>query len=192
VNEQLKIWYHGTTEDAARSILREGFRAGTYFAEHLEDAVWFGGGFVFEVAFPATWTSEAGWQMTVAERFSPDRIVGLWRFTPEQLHENAALRTAVFESQPAEKIVNDKLGWELRQKLAAESHVRWLALFLLVMLLAVIVLTSRIQELRARVTALESQEEKTRVAGRGGSVICKGPAARAFVDDLVGGTLAPP
>ena len=46
---------------------------------------------------------------------------------------------------------------ELRQKLATESHVRWLALFLLVTILAVIVLTSRIQDLRARVTAIESQ-----------------------------------
>jgi len=83
--------------------MKDGFRPGTYFGEHLEDAVWYGGGFVFEVAFPADWTSEAGWQMTVPDRVPPSRIVGLWRFSPEQLHENGALRIAVADSQDEEE-----------------------------------------------------------------------------------------
>lgn len=45
-----KIWYHGTTSKRkAASIRRTGFRAGSWFARHMEDAVKFGGKYVFSV-----------------------------------------------------------------------------------------------------------------------------------------------
>ena len=48
---QLRICYHGTNQEAGEAIQKEGFRVGTYFAAHLEDALTFGGPYVFEVLF---------------------------------------------------------------------------------------------------------------------------------------------
>jgi len=44
-----KVWWHGTCEKHARIILQSGFKKGTYFAAHLEDAISFGGDHVFTV-----------------------------------------------------------------------------------------------------------------------------------------------
>lgn len=46
-----KICYHGTNEGNAQSILKTGFRYGTWFAANLQDALAFGGPHVFEVVF---------------------------------------------------------------------------------------------------------------------------------------------
>lgn len=43
------IWFHGTDWRSALKIQRDGFRAGTWFARHMEDAVEFGGDCVFWV-----------------------------------------------------------------------------------------------------------------------------------------------
>jgi hypothetical protein len=49
------ICYHGAgTAARATRIMEQGFLAGSHFARHLEDALAFGGRFVFEVAFDAT------------------------------------------------------------------------------------------------------------------------------------------
>ena len=44
-----QIWFHGTSSENVLSILEEGFHEGTWFARHLEDALGFGGEFVFFV-----------------------------------------------------------------------------------------------------------------------------------------------
>ena len=43
--------WHGTDEEGSVSITKEGFRPDTYFANHLEDALEFGGPYVFMVKF---------------------------------------------------------------------------------------------------------------------------------------------
>ncbi len=75
------VGYHGTNCEAARSILREGFRAGTYFAEGLDAALRFGGEYLFAVVFDSdrfNWSSdrEDHWQWWTRETVLPDRI--LW------------------------------------------------------------------------------------------------------------------
>ncbi len=52
---------------------------------------------------------------------------------------------------------NDEIGWETRQKFVMENKVFWLGLILVVTVLVVFVLMGQIQNLGARVTALESQ-----------------------------------
>lgn len=55
------IAYHGTNPKAAKSIKREGFRKGTYFAFRKRDAIKFGGLCVFTVEFsdePILWKVE--------------------------------------------------------------------------------------------------------------------------------------
>lgn len=48
------IWFHGTTRIAALVVEQEGFKEGTWFAAHMEDALEFGGPIVFsvKVTFP--------------------------------------------------------------------------------------------------------------------------------------------
>lgn len=64
----MTIWYHGTTRTRALSILRGGFNEGTYFAKHLEDALEFGGPYVFAVTLPKDWTGRGrhDWQMVIS------------------------------------------------------------------------------------------------------------------------------
>lgn len=92
------IWFHGTNEKAAHAILETGFRAGTYFAKNLADAIGYGGRFVFEVAiqFRADY-SDLPWQVTTAEPIPPGRIVRLTKFTEEIMHDDPQLRKKVFE-----------------------------------------------------------------------------------------------
>lgn len=91
------ICYHGTKADSAKAIRAHGFRVGTYFARHLEDALGYGGEYIFEVAFENR-EMGSGWQFTIAELLPPDRIVKITRVQTDVLYENKALRKRVFES----------------------------------------------------------------------------------------------
>lgn len=96
---RLKVCYHGTDGESAASIFKEGFKPGTYFGEHLEDALGFGGSYVFEVCFSKDTTSQSGWQFTTRESISRDKIVSFKRIeTVEVLYENTALGKRIFES----------------------------------------------------------------------------------------------
>ena len=95
---RLVILYHGTNREAALKIVEEGFKPETYFGEHREDAIEYGGGYVCEVAFPASVKSEAGWQMVMPDRVPPECIVSLRCYIVEELHKNEVLRKQVFES----------------------------------------------------------------------------------------------
>jgi len=61
------IAYHCTNCVGADGILAEGFRPGTWFAKHLEDAVEFGGGeHIFEVAI-VDLSEPTYWQFRLTE-----------------------------------------------------------------------------------------------------------------------------
>ena len=47
----MRIMFHGTTAKNAAKILKDGFAIGTFFAKHLENALHFGGDYIFEVYF---------------------------------------------------------------------------------------------------------------------------------------------
>lgn len=48
------VWFHGTNKHNSVLIRKNGFRTGTWFARHMEDAIEFGGPYVFyvNVTFP--------------------------------------------------------------------------------------------------------------------------------------------
>jgi hypothetical protein len=82
------IAYHGTDRARADSILLKGFRPYTYFAAHLEDALAFGGPFVFEVWFrraPAI-ANHSVWQFKVARTIPPRQIRSLTRYSTQHIH----------------------------------------------------------------------------------------------------------
>ncbi len=79
--------YHGTNEENAKLILKNGFRPKTYFAHHLEDALAFGGKYVFRVEFEEDKFSDAEdrdrWQFWIVNTILPDKIKSLTKYEKE-------------------------------------------------------------------------------------------------------------
>ena len=80
------ICFHGTRKRAVKGILCKGFRKDTYFARHLEDALEFGGPYVFFV------------------RFEENEFVGLrwngwWQFHPSRAIPATKIEKVVKYSQ---------------------------------------------------------------------------------------------
>ena len=77
------ICFHGTNESAARKIYAHGFKGGTYFALHLEQALLFGGAYIFRVQFDKKRFNNVEnqgsewWQFWVKEEISPEKILRL-------------------------------------------------------------------------------------------------------------------
>lgn len=80
----MRICFHGTTKENAEKILGGGFNIGTYFALHLEDALEFGGDYVFRVEFDeGRFNGPVDWQFHLRERVPPERIRRLERYSRE-------------------------------------------------------------------------------------------------------------
>ena len=98
-----KIWFHGTQHRKAQKILKEGFREGTYFADHLEDALEFGGNHVFQVVIDFKFRRGRrdkmfSWQVVSANYISKENIVSYKIYPkPEKVFENKKLREKLFE-----------------------------------------------------------------------------------------------
>jgi len=88
-----KIVYHGTNEKAAEQIKSQGFKAWSWFATHLEDAIAFGGEYIFSVAYE---DPPVNWQFMSPYGILPDRIVSLSKIDKAVLHENKELREEIF------------------------------------------------------------------------------------------------
>jgi len=74
------IWsYHGTNKENAIKIIKEGFAVGTHFAHHLEDALEFGGSWVFMVKWK---NKPQNWQFLNKKKIPPERIHRLTQYRP--------------------------------------------------------------------------------------------------------------
>jgi len=86
-------YYHGTAKENAESILKEGFHDWTYFSDHLEDAIGYGGPYVFEVFFEQDMFEEdleecREWQFRWPEPIPPSEIHTLINYNPDGIHWN--------------------------------------------------------------------------------------------------------
>jgi len=97
----LRICWHGTSAENAKAILHRGFRPGTYFARHLEDAVGYGGAYVFEVTFPRNFVEQFGWQFTNDKPVPASRIVSLRQYFGVTLYKDEPLRKQISMSNDA-------------------------------------------------------------------------------------------
>ena len=84
--------WHGTTKNSAESILINGFNKMTYFSAHLEDAVGYGGQYVFRVEFPAEYFKDFEeqkpcWQFRSPIAISVEQIVDLTNYNPKELYK---------------------------------------------------------------------------------------------------------
>jgi len=113
----LQLWFHGTDEQAAMKIIKEGFAPGTYFSAHLEDALSYGGNHIFQVVFPAGKRSREdadGWQRCNMEPIYPKRIVAY------TIHENIGL---VFENSQLRQGVAERNANQVALAAKAEAAV---------------------------------------------------------------------
>lgn len=110
--KKLAIVYHGTDAEAAKSIQREGFRPDSWFARHLEDAIYYGGPYVFEVALVDELMPD-NWQFHVDRRVSPNAIVRFSVFRHRALRENDRLRCQVMRSNQS-SYEREKLAQDIR------------------------------------------------------------------------------
>lgn len=94
------ICYHGTKVNKCVSILRDGFRPGSYFALHLEDALEFGGSVVFRVIFDDA-AHRNDWQFFIYETVPPDRIIAITEYVVHKVYGNPKLQEQVFQSNTA-------------------------------------------------------------------------------------------
>lgn len=90
-----RIWFHGTNEASAVAIQADGFKPGTYFAKHLEDALGFGGDHVFWVALHGR-PKDGGWQMVMTERVPTSAIVKVVRYAEAVIEDHPDRREAIF------------------------------------------------------------------------------------------------
>ncbi len=82
-------WYHGTNKKNANIIRREGFKEGTFFAKHVEDAIGMGGDYIFWVWFENNPTEYWEW---VSDRIiSPNKIYALDHIVPNEIFLNKKL-----------------------------------------------------------------------------------------------------
>ena len=97
----MQIIYHGTRNKAnAKSIVKNGFRPSTYFAIHQEDALGYGGNYLFEVAYESDKIPKGvDWEFCNNKVIPPSAIVSLTQYHPaKKLIEDEVLRNKVFES----------------------------------------------------------------------------------------------
>ena len=91
------IWFHGTDRATAQKILKNGFKKGTHFASHLEDALEFGGDHVFEVALPYTPKDPNAWQVCIPKALQPKYISCLRSYTRTMVKDFPKRNKAIFE-----------------------------------------------------------------------------------------------
>lgn len=80
----MSLWYHGTNKDAAEIILKEGFQPYTYFGKHMEDALNYGGDYIFTIFFendPIDY-----WEYKNAEIIPSSEILMLYQIDKTRLY----------------------------------------------------------------------------------------------------------
>ena len=94
----MPYWYHGTDFEAAHLILDSGFQPLTYFGRSMEDALDFGGDWVFEVWFDKDPVPYPAWQWRCREVIPANRIHVLVHLTPKVLYRSHVVELRVRRS----------------------------------------------------------------------------------------------
>lgn len=91
-----KVWWHGTNYKNAKAILKSGkFKKDTWFARHLEDAIKFGGKYVFTVTFTVN-RCPLKWQVCLLNELSAENIISLDKYEIKNKYLNKKLEKETF------------------------------------------------------------------------------------------------
>jgi len=89
-----RIVFHGVNNlKKAERILKEGFKPNTYFALHFEDALEYGGKYIFYVVLKC---DDKNWQPRPRKVVSTGRITRLISINPKELYEDDSVRIKYF------------------------------------------------------------------------------------------------
>jgi len=91
LKERQIFFFHGTTNESAKRILREGFKPDCWFARNMADAVLLGGNTVLMVEFEPDEVPD-GWQFHVLEAYPAGKIKKVFTVIECHLKENEAFR----------------------------------------------------------------------------------------------------
>ncbi len=81
-----RVVFHGTSNlKKVKGILKKGFNPNTYFGLHLEDALEFGGQYIFYVILKC---DEKNWQPRPTKKVSANRITRLISINPKEIYYN--------------------------------------------------------------------------------------------------------
>ena len=103
----MPIMYHGTDEKTAQMILEKGFKEGTFFARHMEDAVYLGGLDVFQV-----WLDEYPtkyWEWISDRVISVSAIRSLDHFEAVEVYSSAEVERRIREANILKEHGDDKV-----------------------------------------------------------------------------------
>lgn len=87
------IWWHGTDKKTSERHLKNGFPEDTFFARHLEDALEYGGEYVFWVFFKENPTED--WQYVSNEIIPSDKILMLIHIDIKKLYYSKDVDTEI-------------------------------------------------------------------------------------------------
>lgn len=100
------IRYHGTSKSNSESIIQSKFKEGTWFSENLQDAIGYGGPYIFEVAFEENDVKDK-WQFHILESIPSDRIITFYSISTKVFLDRPELRRDVFSSNMEEASKDD-------------------------------------------------------------------------------------
>jgi len=91
-----KKYYHGTDKKTADLIMKNGFKRGSFFATHMEDAVGYGGNYVFEVSIRLPY-DHTYWEYVTPVKIPARQIMRLFRFNTTEIYKNEKLGNRMFK-----------------------------------------------------------------------------------------------
>ncbi len=80
----MPLWFHGTNKKRADIILKKGFKVGTFFGKHMENAFWYGGKYIFVIFFEENPTEY--WEFVSSKIILPSEIFILYVIGSDKLY----------------------------------------------------------------------------------------------------------
>jgi len=93
-----RLYWHGTNRKNASAILKSGyFQKDTWFANHMEDAISFGGQYVFTIVLEME--KHNRWQVCLSRPLSIDNMLSLDKIAITNLRKNKQQIKDFFRSE---------------------------------------------------------------------------------------------
>jgi len=106
----MPYWYHGTTPGNAATILKDGFKKGSYFSKELVSSLVMGGEHIFWAWFDKDPTK--CWEYISEESVGPERVAYLTAIKVKQLYYSKEMDRYIKEQRIKEEHGDDVIFCE--------------------------------------------------------------------------------